>query len=148
MYVDLSIAWFDFKTHKELLNIKLFSKITQSIGPAGLTGLDHLYSFMIVTELQTFFNSIRKKILQNQSWTDMLNSFENDVKPYNKNVPNPAKLYASYTNRATKVWPQILDWVLKVGQMQLLRKHIAYELNISCKFNSKNLESSLRTMNQ
>lgn len=45
-------AWYDVKTHNEVINMKFFSKITNSVGTAGLTGLDRLFSFMIVTELQ------------------------------------------------------------------------------------------------
>ena len=41
-----------------------------------------------------------------------------------------------------------LDVVLQVGQMQLLRRQIANELNFSCKFDSKHFESSLNTLNQ
>lgn len=45
-------TWYDVKTHKEVTNMKVFSKINKSIGIAGLTGLDKLLSFMIVTEIQ------------------------------------------------------------------------------------------------
>ena len=61
---------------------------------------------------------------------------------------NPARFYSQYTSRAQRVWLQILDRVLKVGQIQLLRKHIAYELNTSCKFDSKHLASALQVMNK
>ena len=37
---------------------------------------------------------------------------------------------------------------VQVGQLQLLRRQIAYELNTSCKFDSKFLASSLQTMNK
>ena len=37
---------------------------------------------------------------------------------------------------------------VQVGQLQLLRWQIAYELNTSCKFDSKFLSSSLQTMNK
>lgn len=40
----------------------------------------------------------------------------------------------------------MLNGVLDVGQKQIWRQHIAYELNTNCKFNS-NLESSLRAFN-
>lgn len=45
-------TWYDIKTHKEVINMKVFSKMNKSIGIAGLTGLDKLLSFMIVTEIQ------------------------------------------------------------------------------------------------
>lgn len=60
---------------------------------------------------------------------------------------NPARWYSQHWSRAQKVWPQILDWILKVGQMQLLRKHISYELNVACRFDSKHLAAALNNMN-
>lgn len=38
--------------------------------------------------------------------------------------------------------------MMQVGQMQLLRRQIAHQLNTSCKFNSKFLASALNTMNE
>ena len=55
MYIEHMTAWYDLKTHNEVINLKFFSKITKSVGTAGLTGLDRLFSFMIVTELQVCF---------------------------------------------------------------------------------------------
>ncbi|GFU11388.1 WASH complex subunit 5 [Trichonephila clavipes] len=37
---------------------------------------------------------------------------------------------------------------MKVGQMQLLRRRIAYELNTSCKFDSKHLACALEGINE
>lgn len=53
-----------------------------------------------------------------------------------------------WTSRAQKMWPDVLDAVLKVGQLQLIRKHIFYELHTGCKFDSKHLASTLETMNE
>lgn len=46
------MAWFDLKTQAEVLNFKVFSDIKNSIGVSGVTGLDRLICFMIVTKLQ------------------------------------------------------------------------------------------------
>lgn len=54
VYIEQKAAWYDLKTHAEIINLKFFSKITKSIGTAGLTGLDRLFCFMIVTELQVY----------------------------------------------------------------------------------------------
>ena len=57
MYIEHMTAWYDLKTHNEVINLTFFSKITKSVGTAGLTGLDRLFSFMIVTDLQVCFMS-------------------------------------------------------------------------------------------
>lgn len=52
------MAWFDFKTQAEVMNFKVFTDIKNSIGVSGLTGLDRLICFMIVTKLQ-----VRKRLI-------------------------------------------------------------------------------------
>ncbi|PSN50014.1 WASH complex subunit 5 [Blattella germanica] len=147
VYVEHMDAWYDLKTHNEIINLKFFAKITKSVGTAGLTGLDRLISFMIVIELQNYLNALQKGVLKDKAWLDMFASVSKELTPNNL-ISNPSRFYSQYTSRAQKVWPQILDRVLKIGQMQLLRKHIAYELNTSCKFDSKHLASALQAMNK
>lgn len=144
----MQTAWYDYKSHKKLMNSRFFSKITESIGPAGLIGLDRLYSHMITADLQLLMSSLQTKFTKEKIWIDLLNSLNNELQPTSATVAFPSKLYNLYTNKCVKVWPTILDWILQIGQKQILRKHIAHELNTSCKFKSKNLDSSLRTMNE
>ncbi|XP_069674332.1 WASH complex subunit 5 isoform X3 [Periplaneta americana] len=148
VYIESMTAWYDAKTHNEIINLKFFSKVTKSVGTAGLTGLDRLFSFMIVTELQNYLNALQKGVLKDKAWLEMFSVVSKGLSPHSSIISNPGRFYSQYTSRAQRVWPQILDRVLKVGQMQLLRKHIAYELNISCKFDSKHLASALQTMNE
>ncbi|GAB0089631.1 WASH complex subunit homolog 5 [Sergentomyia squamirostris] len=148
IYLDAQTAWYDFKTQKEGINLKFFPKIIGAIGPAGLMGLDKLYAFMIVTELQQLLATMDKNILKEKIWMDTLTAFGEEITQNPHAIPNPGKFYTQYTGKYAKIWPKILDWVLRVGQKQILRKHLGYELNICCAFNSKNLESSLRTMNE
>lgn len=140
-------SWYDYKTHKEILNIKFFSKIPLAVEISGVTGLDRLYAFMIVAELQKFFSTLQKGVMKDNSWIEMLSNFDKQISS-NFTVQNAKAFYQKHNERCTKVWPQILDWVLKIGNLQILRKHISYQLNTLCKFNSKNLESSLRTLNE
>lgn len=141
-------AWYDYKTHKKLLNMNFLSKIIDSIGPAGLVGLDKLYSHMIKSELDAWIASVQKNVFVEKNLADALAAFEADVTPLVSTVPQPSKLYSTYTSKLSKVWPKILNLILTIGQKQIIRKHIANELNSSCKFNSKNLDSSLRTINE
>ncbi|CAG2056387.1 unnamed protein product [Timema podura] len=147
VYVEHMTAWYDLKTHNEVINIKFFSKISKSVGTAGLAGLDRFFCFMIVTELQNFLNTLQKGVLKDKAWLDMFTDMSKGLSPNTTLISNPARFYIQYTSRAQKVWPQILEWTHKVGQLQVLRKNIAYELNTSCKFDSKHLAGTLQTMN-
>ena len=61
-----------------------------------------------------------------------------DPKYYAKTItaPNP------------KVWTNFLAIVMKVGQIQLIRRQIHREMNRTCKFDSKLLANSLQALNQ
>lgn len=45
-------TWYDIKTHKPVFNKEIIGLIASAIEIAGLAGLDRLFSFMIVTNLQ------------------------------------------------------------------------------------------------
>ncbi len=57
------------------------------------------------------------------------------------------KFYANILSRVSKVFPTCFDLILRVGQMQLLRTKIGYELNNAAKFDSKQLLHALQTFN-
>lgn len=147
IYLDMQSAWFDYKTHKKLLNMNFLSKITESIGPAGLVGLNKLYSHMIKSELDALLTS-PKNVFSEKTVVDTVVAFDADVLPLTASVTQSTKVYAAHTSKLSKIWSRLLSPILSIGQKQIIRKHIAYELNSSCKFNSKNLDSSLRTFNE
>lgn len=103
---------------------------------------------MIVSDLRQLLAAMEKNILKEKVWTDMLTSMAKMLAPNSVTVAQPKKFYATFTSRCVKIMPTFLDWILKIGQKQILRNQIAYELNKSCKFNAKNLDATLRTMNE
>lgn len=52
MYVPQLRTWYDSKTHTEVLSSSVMGTVESSISTAGLTGVDKLLAFLIVTELQ------------------------------------------------------------------------------------------------
>ncbi|XP_076661736.1 WASH complex subunit strump [Halictus rubicundus] len=146
IYIEHSLAWYDLKTQAEVLNYKIFSKIVEAIGTPGLTGLDKLISFYIVTELDSMIRYIERN-LRNKTWASTLDYFEpilNSSDVFKGNMP---KLHTAVATHANKFCPQLLEWVLKIGHYQLLKKKIAYELNTTCKFEAKHMEAALQTLN-
>ncbi|GFW82443.1 WASH complex subunit 5 [Trichonephila clavipes] len=147
VYIDQTTTWYDVKTHNEIVTLKLFSLIQKSIGTPGLTGLDRLLSFMIVTELQSLIRSYEKLILADKTWQEALKSLLVVLEPTNKLIVQPTRVYGATISKAGK-YPIFLESLIKVGQMQLLRRRIAYELNTSCKFDSKHLACALEGINE
>ena len=145
-YIELCTTWFDDKTHKDILTIKFAQKMNETLGPAGLIGLDKLYSFMIAQELDEMLVMLQRKLLSEKTWIETLNSIADELQKSDL-VENPVKFYTNYTSKCSRIWPQFLDWIQKIGQKQIIRTHLAYELNCSAKLKSTKLESSLRTFN-
>lgn len=131
-YVNICTAWFDVKTQKEVVNTKTFAKLNEAIGVVGLHGLDTLYAFMIKNQLQSF-----QAILRSSQDKFTIANVNLDTKDVEQTVA-----------KCTKTIQQITEVLLLVGGLQLLRKHLSYQLNTSCKFDSAHLEASLRTMNE
>ena len=52
MYISQLGTWYDARSHSEVLSSSVMAKIESSISTAGLTGVDKLLAFLIVTELQ------------------------------------------------------------------------------------------------
>ncbi|XP_076341935.1 WASH complex subunit 5-like isoform X1 [Tachypleus tridentatus] len=148
VYIDQMSGWYDSKTHSEIINMRIFSLIQRSVGTPGLTGLDKLLSFMIVTELQTIVAAIEKSVSKDKTWMDTLNTLHSCIKGGHCLVSQPARVYGQAMTKATKSLTLFLESIQKVGQMQLLRRQIKFELNTTCKFDSKHLASALQTMNE
>lgn len=98
-------AWYDIKTHVEVINLQLFSKLEvinfhglstsclcqrfvfdvftsqKGIGTFGLTGLDRLLSFMIVRELQSMFNFLNKSLRKDKTWQDVYATLSKSIHP-------------------------------------------------------------------
>ncbi|CAH1773129.1 unnamed protein product [Owenia fusiformis] len=147
-YIDQMRGWYDIRTKQEVCNITLFKKLQRGVGIWGLTGLDRLLCFMIVQELQNVLQILERGVLRDKAWLQMFGQFVNSVNPVKSIVSHPQKIYTQATAKAIKMWPQFLDVNLRVGQMQLLRRQIASELNTSAKFDSKFLSSTLSTFNE
>lgn len=76
-----------------------------------------------------------------------ITGLSSELQPTFQFPPNHQKLYLLAQQRTSKLWNGFLEYVLKVGQSQLVRRQIANELNFSCQLDSKAFFSSLDVMN-
>uniref|UniRef100_A0A8C8BGL1 WASH complex subunit 5 n=1 Tax=Otus sunia TaxID=257818 RepID=A0A8C8BGL1_9STRI len=147
-YIDQMNTWYDIKTHQEVTNSRLFSEIQDTLGTFGLNGLDRLLCFMIVKELQNFLSMFQKNIWRDRTVQDTLKTLMNAVSPLKGIIANSNKVYSTAIAKTQKIWTAYLDSIMKVGQMQILRRQITNELNYSCRFDSKHLAAALENLNK
>lgn len=147
-YIDQLNTWYDMKTRQEVTSSRLFSEIQTTLGTFGLNGLDRLLCFMIVKELQNFLSMFQKIILRERTVQETLKTLMNAVSPLRSIVANSSKVYLAAITKTQKIWSTYLEAIMKVGQMQILRRQIANELNSSCRFDSRHLAAALDNLNK
>lgn len=147
-YIDQLNTWYDMKTRQEVTSSRLFSEIQTTLGTFGLNGLDRLLCFMIVKELQNFLSMFQKIILRERTVQETLKTLMNAVSPLRSIVANSSKVYLAAITKTQKIWSAYLEAIMKVGQMQILRRQIANELNSSCRFDSRHLAAALDNLNK
>lgn len=84
IYVYGLSTWYDWKTHAEIVDGKLFSLIFKNFGVSGTNGLDRLISFQIVSELNSIFNNIDVNFTRNKSIANcffIINNYLNSETP-------------------------------------------------------------------
>jgi len=57
-------------------------------------------------------------------------------------------VYSNSVAKGASAWSSLSNYLMKVGQMQLLRQQIAHELTATAKYDSKYLFYALKTFNE
>lgn len=100
---------------------------------------------MIVKDLSDFVRLFRR--LVTKSVAAFLQTVSQELHPTTQFPANSSKLYAVAASKMSKLVPLLLELITRIGQMQLIRRQIANELNFSAKLDSKLLSSALEAMN-
>jgi WASH complex subunit strumpellin len=127
VYVDATQSWNANNSTREVAGIRTFDMLNRCVGVFGLTGIDKLVCFMIVRDLQSFVRTYRSRVDQNLR--KFLHSITNALNPTTQFPPEPKKLYQSAVGKFQDLWPFFLEPVVRIGQMQLMRRQIANECN-------------------
>jgi len=142
-YLDQMSGWFD-GTGRELIGIRTLTLLNRSVGVFGVTGLDRLYCFMVVKKLQDLVSECRKQIKVAGSYFDKVNSALHPT----STIPNTAdRIYIDALKQTAPIFDAIIPTLARIGQVQLIRKHIANNLNFSAKIDSKTLFYTLEALN-
>ena len=143
MYIDGMQGWYD-EAEREVVGIRTFDMMNRGLGIFGLTGADRLISFMIVRDMQSWVRSYRKFV--DEPFRNYIADLSNALYPSSR-LPANAKLYPLAFQRVSKFNGLWLDCICKLGQAQLLRRHIAHELKFTAQMDSKTLSCVLHNAN-
>jgi WASH complex subunit strumpellin len=141
IYIEWMHGWYD-PTGREIVGIDVMSKLYLSIGVHGLAGLDKLLCCTLVHNIKIFIRKYKTYVAQGS-----LNNIWKDLQPISC-VPEKGKAaYQSISSIMKSFAPEITQIILRIGQMQLLRRLIGYEINFRGRIDSPLLWSALSTVN-
>lgn len=143
-YVELAQGWID-NSGREVVGIRTFSLLHKGVGIFGLTGMDRLISFMIVSDMNKFVRMYRASI--SKQVAGFVDKLTTELLPTTQFPADTAKLYPGAVAKMSKILPIFTEYVTRMGQAQLIRRQVANELNFSAKLESKTLTCSLEVMN-
>ncbi|KAH7642710.1 wash complex subunit strumpellin-like protein [Dermatophagoides farinae] len=151
IYVYGISAWHDQRTRSEIIDSKLFSLILKNFGVAGTNGLDRLLSFQIVAELNTIFTMIDTNFTRSKSTIEcfaIINNYLNNETP-NGIITSKSFIghYLPMMNRLSKILSKLAESIGHLGQLQIIRQNLVYELRMASKFHARQLSSALEVLN-
>lgn len=139
-------AWFDVKTKAEVMNVGVCAALQTGLETFGLVGIDRFFSFMIVQKLQQFQKLQARMFRQSKEHMALHRDVAESLRPLSA-TPDSLRPYLLGVQKCAKVWAAYSQLIMHVGQIQLIRRHIAQELDFSCQFDSKYLSSTLAALN-
>lgn len=152
MYIEKNRHWLPAtgRDTRERLNIKFIGRLTNTIGPAFLVGLDSFFAQLCVTDLEDFFASLDAWLAGDSGLAEALTVIQ-QLQHADETASNATvieQVIAKQSARlAGKHLQRFVAWTMNVGRLQLLRNEFRLELNQMCRVSSQQLEASLQTLN-
>eukprot|EP00941_MAST-03F_sp_MAST-3F-sp1_P002473 g2473.t1 len=145
VYAPECTGWYQLNG-AEVAGISLFSRINRGVGVFGMAGLDTVLAFRIVRDLQRL-TGVHQAAIQDGGILQFLTDAEDALSPFHSVPISAKKVYASLEKKLRPHLDKTLEFVLRVGQAQLLRKSLRNELNFTAKLDSQLLYSTLEAFN-
>lgn len=137
-------SWYDNKTHQEVLKSDVFKKMINSLGTAGLNGLDKIFGFMILEKLRQIESDTKNVFVEN-NWSLSLNYLEECTVNDQNSL---GKSYQQVLNKNAKHFNQLNEKIMKIGQLQILKMNLAHELNTHCRVEVHSFCSAIENLNR
>ena len=149
VYAPECSAWFAIPNPNqspiEVCGVRTYALLERSLGAIGLRGLDRLLSFKTVFEFNNFLKFYSSDVY---AYRTLFDQVREALHPEHRTLNNAAKLYANAMKKVEILMPSLLVFIRRLGQMQLIRRQIAYILQFSCQMDAHLLHQALDTFNK
>ncbi|KAL7541370.1 hypothetical protein ACHAXR_010852 [Thalassiosira sp. AJA248-18] len=136
-------GWF-MTDGSQVCGLKAVSLLRKAIGVYGLTGVDRLLCYRILHELHRFVKFFRTNVSKQGV---LLEQLRDELFPEWKTPKNAVAIYASGSKKTEMLMLPMLTCFRRVGQAQLLRRMIRFELQRSARVDAKMLQHTVSTYN-
>eukprot|EP01061_Rhynchopus_euleeides_P006910 TRINITY_DN15897_c0_g1_i1.p1 TRINITY_DN15897_c0_g1~~TRINITY_DN15897_c0_g1_i1.p1 ORF type:complete len:1161 (+),score=596.63 TRINITY_DN15897_c0_g1_i1:141-3623(+) len=144
-YVDHLSGWYNDKGHA-VVSLHTFKVLHSSIGTAGMAGSLRLLSFMGVKDLQLLRKVLAGDIINPamRAHFGQMNKIFNPPSSLPKDAKGP---YQKAEELGKRVWPPVVERIVRIGRCQLIKKQIQKTLQFACKLDSAALYNALQCLN-
>jgi WASH complex subunit strumpellin len=148
LFMDRMSAWYEPTTGREAVSLRSFALLLSSIGVFGLTGMDRLFSYMIVTDIKVWWTKAFQTLKAGGPLKENLAIIAKSLEPHDSLPSSGARYYVQALKATEKLWSWMPELLANIGHKQLLRRQIANALNVHAKLDSNMLFEALQTFNE
>mmetsp|Transcript_27925 Transcript_27925/g.57947 ORF Transcript_27925/g.57947 Transcript_27925/m.57947 type:complete len:1294 (-) Transcript_27925:92-3973(-) len=128
----------------EVCGLKTMLTLRKAIGINGLAGLERLLCYRILHELHRFVKFFRTNVSKQAV---LLEQLRDELFPEWRTPPNAVSIYASGSKKTEMLMLPMLTCFRRVGQAQLLRRMVRFELRRCARSDAKALQQSVAAIN-
>lgn len=145
MYLAPMSGWFS-AGGQELVGLRTFTLLNESLGAAGMLGIDHMLSFEAASSLQECMVALQNQQLD-PSWTQRLEVLEGVLTPPSALPKKGLSVYKELSMKSVE-WELWVEKIAHIGRIQLLRCLISSHLHAAAKVESRLVSCALEGMNK
>lgn len=143
MYLAPMSGWFD-AGGKELFGLRSFRLLESCLGPAGMTGIDRLLSFVITRSLQRALIDLHNQL--GKSYLEQLGSMDAALAP-RASIPYLGVSAYKKVEIINSTWEPWVECLAHIGQLQLLRCLLVSQLRSASKAEASTISFSVEGIN-
>ena len=144
-YIPKTLSFYSKSNNSVTVTMNTIMRVRRCIGVNGLHGLDKLLGFMILSELYSIQDILKKVVKAHRG---NLKQEAQRLGMLNLIVPDINDIYSNAKRKLSGALDRILDSLEKIGLYYILRTMIIRELNLAARNDSQKVYLLLETLNE